>query len=112
MKKDTNKIRNRSFDEFIVEHFQENPKLAEGYLKLALKEYQKDGDERPLLSALRQVAIARGGFAQLAHKTGLSRESLYKTLSPKGNPRLSTLKIILEVLGYRLSFKAINTTST
>jgi probable addiction module antidote protein len=108
MNKDKHKIKNRSFDEFIVEHFKENPKLADDYLKFALEEYKKDGDERPLLSALKQVAIARGGLGELSNKTGLSRESLYKTLSPKGNPRLSTLKVILEVLGYRLSFKAIH----
>ncbi len=97
----------RNFDEFIVEHLRENPKLAEGYLKIALQEYQKDGDERPLLDALKQVAIAKGGLADLAARTGLSRESLYKTLSSKGNPTLRTLNIILKVLGYRISFQAI-----
>jgi probable addiction module antidote protein len=107
MNKDKDKIQNISFDEFIVEHFKKHPKLADGYLKLAVEEYKKDGDERPLLSALKQVALARGGLADLSVKTGLSRESLYKTLSPKGNPTLRTLNIILKVLGYRLSFQAI-----
>jgi probable addiction module antidote protein len=107
MKKELNKIKNRTFDEFIVEHFKKTPQLTNGYLKLALEEYQKDGDERPLLEALKQVALARGGLADLSAKTGLSRESLYKTLSSKGNPTLKTLNVILKVLGYRLSFQAI-----
>ena len=41
-------------------------------------------DEKTLLIALKQVALAKGGFQELSNKTGLSRESLYKTLSIKG----------------------------
>jgi len=39
----------------------------------------------------------------LADKTGLSRETLYRTLSNKGNPRLDTLAAILAAFGLRLS---------
>lgn len=102
-----NKIQYRSFDDVVVEHIKKDPELGSSYLKFALQEYQKDGDERPLLDALKQVALARGGLADLATKTGLSRETLYKTLSTKGNPTLKTLNIILKVLGYRISFQAI-----
>ena len=107
MNKGTNKIQNIKFDDFIVEHFRKHPRLADGYLEFSLEEYKKDGDERILLSALKHVALSRGGVADLSIKTGLSRESLYKTLSTKGNPTLKTLNIILKVLGYRLSFQAI-----
>jgi probable addiction module antidote protein len=49
-------------------------------------------------------AVARSqGMAAIAAKTGLSRESLYRALSPKGNPRLSTLVEVLAALGLRLS---------
>jgi probable addiction module antidote protein len=49
-------------------------------------------------------AVARSqGMAVIAAKTGLSRESLYRTLSPKGNPKLSTLVEVLAALGLRLS---------
>lgn len=102
-----NKIKYRNFDDVVIEHLKNDPDLGKDYVEFALQEYQKDGDERPLLDALKQVALARGGLADLATKTGLSRESLYKTLSLKGNPTLKTLNIILKVLGYRLSFKAI-----
>lgn len=49
-------------------------------------------------------AVARSqGMADVAAKTGLSRESLYRALSPKGNPKLSTLVEVLAALGLRLS---------
>jgi probable addiction module antidote protein len=54
---------------------------------------------------LRTVADAAGGIAALADKTGLSRETLYRTLSKKGNPRLDTLAAILAAYGLRLSVR-------
>jgi probable addiction module antidote protein len=62
-----------------------------------------DGDPRAIPIALRTVADAIGGMAALADKTGLSRETLYRTLSEKGNPRLGTLTGILAAFGLRLS---------
>ena len=54
------------------------------------------------LLALRDVAKARG-MRQLAQDTQLSRESLYRTLSRKGNPRFSTLEAVLESVGLKLA---------
>ena len=65
-----------------------------------------DGDARAVPVALRTGADALGGMAALAEKTGLSRETLYRTLSDKGNPRLDTLGAILEAFGLRLSVQA------
>jgi probable addiction module antidote protein len=62
-----------------------------------------DCDVRAVPIALRTVADALGGMAALADKTGLSRETLYRTLSEKGNPRLDTLSVILAAFGLRLS---------
>jgi len=62
-----------------------------------------DGEPRAVPVALRTVADAMGGMASLADKTGLSRETLYRTLSAKGNPRLDTLSVILAAFGLRLS---------
>jgi len=42
-------------------------------------------------------------MAALADKTGLSRETLYRTLSERGNPRLDTLATILAAFGLRLT---------
>ena len=62
-----------------------------------------DGDARAVPIALRTIANALGGMGALAEKTGLSRETLYRTLSEKGNPRLDTLAAILAAFGLRLS---------
>jgi hypothetical protein len=53
----------------------------------------EDGDARAVPVALRTVVDAVGGMAALADKTGLSRETLYRTLSERGNPRLDTREI-------------------
>jgi probable addiction module antidote protein len=53
------------------------------------------------LAALRQVADTYG-IAPLAAEAKLSRESLYRTLSENGNPRLSTIMAVLDVLELQL----------
>lgn len=65
----------------------------------------EDGDPRAVPIALRTVADAVGGMAVLAEKTGLSRETLYRTLSDRGNPRLDTLSAILAAFGLRLTVR-------
>ncbi len=68
-----------------------------------IEEMLSEGDPRAMPIALRTVAEAAGGIAALADKTGLSRETLYRTLSARGNPRLDTLATILAAYGLRLS---------
>jgi probable addiction module antidote protein len=63
----------------------------------------EDGDPRAVPVALRTVADAVGGMAVLAKRAGLSRETLYRTLSERGNPRLDTLATILAVFGLRIA---------
>jgi probable addiction module antidote protein len=81
-----------------ADHLKSEAEIAE-YLEAVLA----DGDARVVPVALRTVADAVGGMAALAEKTGLSRETLYRTLSEKGNPRLDTLTTILAAFGLRLS---------
>ena len=83
--------------------FRDNPDLAAEYLKAALEETD---DPRILLVALRRLAEARGGMAKLARTAGIERESLYRALSQKGNPRLSTLVAVVKALGLTLTVKA------
>jgi probable addiction module antidote protein len=66
-----------------------------------------DGNTRAIPVALRTVAEAVGGMAALAKRTGLSRETLYRTLSQSGNPRLDTLTSILDCFGLRLAVAPI-----
>jgi len=72
---------------------------AEEYLNAALEE----DDPELFLLALRNVAEAQGGVAQLAEKSKLNRESLYKMLSERGNPELRSLEMLLHALGFRLA---------
>ena len=66
-----------------------------------LTEALKSDDVAYIANALGVVARARG-MAEIAKKTGLSREGLYKTLSEKGNPELATVLKILEAVGLQL----------
>jgi len=69
------------------------------YLNAALE----DGEPAVLLEALRNVAMAKGGMAALARAAGVSRESLYRTLSRRGNPKIDTIMELLRVLGLKLT---------
>lgn len=73
-----------------------------------LESVLENGDMRAVPVALRTVADAMGGMSALAAHTGLSRESLYRTLSEKGNPRLDTLTAILSAFGLRLAVAPVN----
>ena len=55
------------------------------------------------LLALRTVAEAYGGLGAVAAEAGISRESLYRTLSANGNPTLKTLLAVLKAVGMKLS---------
>lgn len=81
-----------------------NPKEALAYLNAALQECTDGSPEsqKLLLMALKNVSLAHGSMQTLAQKTGLGRESLYKTLSKHGNPKLSTLTTIISALGFDL----------
>ena len=72
---------------------------AAAYLEAAMDE----GGHAGLMIALRRLAEARGGIATIAERTGLSRETLYRTLSERGNPRLSSLSAILQATGLKLA---------
>ena len=68
----------------------------------------EDSDEpQVLLIALRQVAKARG-MAGVARRARIERESLYRALSPKGNPRFSTIAAVTKALGLTLTIQAAN----
>ena len=77
----------------------QNDAEAAAYLEAAIYE----GDRSGLMIALRRLAEARGGIASIAERTGLSRETLYRTLSERGNPRLSSLSAILQATGLKLA---------
>lgn len=93
-----------NYEEWLVKSLQDREEAAI-FLQVALEEFQKDGDADALLLSLRHVTQAQGGMASLARKTKLNRESLYKTLSSKGNPKLKTIGLLLKGLGFELSIQ-------
>ncbi len=76
-----------------------DPVEAAAYLNAALEE----GDRETFLLALRNIADANGGMKVVAEKAHLNRESLYRTLSNRGNPEIRTLFNLLHGVGLRLS---------
>jgi probable addiction module antidote protein len=76
----------------------DSPEAIEAYLEDALE----SNDPAIVAHALGTIARARG-MAGVAREAGLSRESLYKTLSADGNPELATLLKVVAALGLRLT---------
>lgn len=77
--------------------------FAVEYLKAALEELDDPRHCAAGLLALRDVAEACGGLAAIAQAAGITREALYRALSPNGNPTLKTLLAVLHAVGMRLS---------
>ena len=106
----TSKARAKHFKDFgesFIENLKASKKDQKLYLQIALEDYEKEKNLENFLLALRTVAIAKGGFSDLAKKTNLNRQSLYKALSTKGNPALATIGIILNGLGFKFAIQAI-----
>lgn len=80
-----------------------NRQFAVKYLKAALEELDDPDNRAAGLLALRDVAEAYGGLGMVAEQAGISREALYRSLFPKGNPTLKTLLAVLKSVGMRLS---------
>ena len=91
------KIRTRPFD--MASYLGSEEEVAE-YLRQVLE----DGDPAELAAALGDVARARG-MTQLARDTGLSRESLYKSLSGERAPSSDTLFKVIRAMGFKLSLQ-------
>ncbi len=91
--------RTRSHDESIIEMIRNDHEFAAEYLKAAFEELDLEGGESAFLIALRHIVEAKGGMTEIAEKAGLSRESLYRALSPKGNPTLRTMCRVVHAAG-------------
>lgn len=89
-----------SHHEALVKELRDDPEFAAEYLKAALEDTE---EPKVLLIALRHLAEAKGGIAKVAEAAGIQRESLYRALSARGNPRLSTLMAVTKAIGLRLT---------
>lgn len=93
---------------------QTRPFEASNYLKdeadvaAYLQAAMEDGDPALLAAALGDIARARG-MTQLARETGLSRESLYKSLSGERAPNSDTLFKVIHAMGFKLTVQPLAT---
>lgn len=92
----------RPHDQTVIELLREDPAFADEYLSAALDAVDEPGGREALLSALRHIAEAQG-MAAVAERAGIKRESLYRALSPKGNPTVKTLLAVMGAAGLKLS---------
>ena len=79
-----------------ADHLRTDEDMA-AYLEAALEE----GDPTLVAAALGDIARAKG-MSQVARDAGLGRESLYKALSPAGNPEFATILKVVAALGLQL----------
>ncbi|MDH4122265.1 MAG: addiction module antidote protein [Deltaproteobacteria bacterium] len=93
----------RSHEDATIEMFQKDPELAAEYLNTVLQ----DGDETDLMLALRYLSKAFGGVAEIARKAEINANTLYRTLSERGNPEMKTLSAILKPMGMRLAVRPL-----
>ncbi|MFI4940454.1 MAG: DNA-binding protein [Burkholderiales bacterium] len=98
-------MKSRAHDEAMAELYRKDPEFALQVINNILE----DGDQGELLIVLRQMAKAFGGVQTVAEKAHLSTTQLYRTLSPDGNPVLSSLSAILKAMGLRLAVQAVQT---
>lgn len=87
----------KKYREHLLSQLQD-PKEAAAYLDACLE----DEDPQVILLALKDVADAQGGVGKLSKSSSLNRQSLYRTLSRRGNPKLGTICSILSSLGMEL----------
>jgi len=93
----------RSHEAATVESFRKDPQFAAEYLNAVLA----DGDQEEVMLALRRLSQAFGGVPKLAKEAKLNATTLYRTLSPKGNPELKSLMALLRALGMQLAVRPL-----
>jgi probable addiction module antidote protein len=91
----------RSHEQATIESFRKDPAFAAEYLNSILE----DGDQVELMLALRRMSKAFGGVQNLADQAKLNANTLYRTLSPKGNPELKSLRAVLRAMGMQLTVR-------
>ena len=96
-------MKDRTHDEAMAELYREDP----AYVLQLLNSILEDGDQSELLIALRQMAKAFGGVQAIAEQAHLNPTQLYRTLSPQGNPALSSISAILKAMGMRLAVQPV-----
>lgn len=101
-------MKSKPHDEAMAELYRSDPSLALDVINGILE----DGNQAELLTVLRQLAQAFGGVRVVAEQAQLNPTQLYRTLSPQGNPALSSLTAILKAMGLRLAVQPLDPKTT
>jgi len=101
-----------SYHEWEVEELRNDREFAVEYLRAAVESLGSPNERAGALLAIRAIAEAYGGLGAIAKQAGISRESLYRSLGPKGNPTLKTLVAVLNAVGMRLSVQSAESPDT
>jgi len=103
MRRKAKLVASRSHEEATIESFRKDAAFAAEYLNSVLE----DGDQKELMLALRRMSEAFGGVSKLAAEANLNVNTLYRTLSPKGNPELKSLRALLRAMGMQLTVRPL-----
>ncbi len=101
-------MKSKGHDEAMAEFYRNDPEFARQVINAILED--ENGDQGELLIVLRQLAKAFGGMQTIAEQAHLNPTQLYRTLSPEGNPALSSLTAILKAMGMHLSVQPYRAT--
>lgn len=102
--------RMKNYKDYLIESLKD-PLEAQAYLEVTLEEYKNDRDLAALMYSLQALVQAQGGMAQLAKRSHVNRQNLYKIFSGKRSPKWETMEAILNGLGFRTSIKPLNAES-
>jgi probable addiction module antidote protein len=94
----------RDYQDYLIEKLQKEEE-AVAYLNASIEEYLEDGDTKALMLALEHLARAKYSITEMAKKSGVKRQHLYKILNNESNPSFSTFFAIINSLGFKLEAK-------
>ncbi len=92
-----------AFSRYEAADYLTNIEDVAAYLEAAIEE---GGDDPATVVQALGVIARSGNLSELARRTGISREGLYKALSAEGNPSFATIMKVAKALGLRLEFHA------
>lgn len=93
-----------TFSRFDAADYLTDIETAAAYLEATMAE---SGDDPAAIAAALGAIARSGNLSELARRTGMSREGLYKALSADGNPSFATIVKVARALGLTISFHAI-----
>jgi probable addiction module antidote protein len=99
--KKTKKINVNNSSKFDVVDYLETEKDIAGYLTAVLE----DGDPALFVAAIGDIARAKG-MGEIARKSGVTREALYRALKIEARPRFETVAKVVHALGMKLAVQA------